>query len=159
MRTLAATDMSVYSTVDFETTYTYEGDDLGAAWNKDSTTFRVWAPTADSVSVDGKEHEACDPYARTTGVNGQRAMVKKYIVDNVKYWADEYHMDGFRFDLVGLIDTETIRECMEEVHKTYPNVIFYGEGWTMSTQLTKEGYTMTTQANSTSVSCFAHDFC
>lgn len=75
MRTLAATDMSVYSTADFEAAYTYEGDDLGAAWTKDSATFRVWAPTADSVSVDGKEHEACDPYARTTGVNGQRAMM------------------------------------------------------------------------------------
>nr|MBQ8244968.1 type I pullulanase [Oscillospiraceae bacterium] len=85
----------------------------------------------------------------------ERAMVKKYIVDSVKYWADEYHMDGFRFDLVGLIDTETINECMAEVHKTHPNVIFYGEGWTMSTQLTKDGYTMTTQPNSTQVPGFA----
>ena len=386
---------STYSSAEFEAAYTYEGDDLGAAWTKDATTFRVWAPTAKSVKVklyqggtagvddlieqidmtadvngtwvvtkegdlngvyytylvevDGKVNEACDPYARTTGVNGQRAMVidldatdpegweedvdphygnsitdaviyelhvrdlssdassgitntgkflglieagtvnsqgvstgldhikslgithlhllpsydyasvdetdpeagfnwgydpvnynvpegsyatdpyhgevrvqemkqmikglhdngisvvldvvynhvsnaetfcfnqivpgyfsrisdsgtysngsycgndtaseramvKKYIVDSVKYWADEYHMDGFRFDLVGLIDTETINECMEEVHKTHPNVIFYGEGWTMSTQLTKDGYTMTTQANSTEVPGFA----
>lgn len=385
----------VYSSAAFEEAYTYTGDDLGAVWSTDATTFRVWAPTADSVkvnlyesgtpgtedrleqlemtadvngtwvvtkagdlngvyytyavSVDGKVNEACDPYARTTGVNGQRAMVldldstdpegwdkdvdphygknatdaiiyelhvrdlssdassgitntgkflglieegtansggvptgldhmkalgithlhllpsydyasvdetdpdapfnwgydpvnynvpegsystdpylgevrvkemkqmikglhdngisvildvvynhvsnaetfcfnqivpgyfsrinengvysngsycgndtaseramvKKYIVDSVKYWADEYHMDGFRFDLVGLIDTETINACMEEVHKTHPNVIFYGEGWTMSTQLTKEGYTMTTQPNSTLVPGFA----
>ena len=78
----------------------------------------------------------------------ERAMVKKYIVDSVKYWADEYHIDGFRWDLVGLIDTETINEVMAEVHKTHPNIIFYGEGWTMSTQVTKEGYTMTTQVNS-----------
>ena len=85
----------------------------------------------------------------------ERAMVKKYIVDSVKYWADEYHMDGFRFDLAGLIDTETINECIEEVHKTHPNVIFYGEGWNMGTQLTKEGYTMTTQANSTLVPGFS----
>ena len=85
----------------------------------------------------------------------ERAMVKKYIVDSVKYWADEYHMDGFRFDLAGLIDTETINECIEEVHKTHPNVIFYGEGWNMGTQVTKEGYTMTTQANSLAVPEFA----
>ena len=390
-----AADMSDYSTEEFEAAYTYEGNDLGASWSKDATTFRVWAPTADAVkvnlyesgtagtddligqldmtadvngtwvaaregdlngvyytylvSVDGKENEACDPYARTTGVNGQRAMVidldstdpegwendvdphygnnvtdaviyelhvrdlssdvssgiantgkflglieegtvnsqgvptgldhmkalgithlhllpsydyasvdetdpdapfnwgydpvnynvpegsystdpyhgevrvkemkqmikglhdngisvildvvynhvynaeefcfnrivpgyfsrisdtdvysngsycgndtaseramvKKYIVDSVKYWADEYHMDGFRFDLVGLIDIETINECMEEVHKTHPNVIFYGEGWTMSTQLTREGVTLTTQPNSTQVPGFA----
>ena len=85
----------------------------------------------------------------------ERSMVKKYIVDSVKYWADEYHIDGFRFDLVGLIDTETINAVMEEVHKTHPNVIFYGEGWTMSTSVTKEGYKMTTQANSTEVPGFA----
>ena len=86
----------------------------------------------------------------------ERAMVKKFIVDSVKYWADEYHMDGFRFDLAGLIDTETINECIEEVHKTHPNVIFYGEGWTMGTQVTKEGYTMATQANSTATPEFSY---
>ena len=85
----------------------------------------------------------------------ERAMVKKYIVDSVKYWADEYHMDGFRFDLAGLIDTETINACIEEVHKTHPNVLFYGEGWTMGTQVTKEGYTMTTQVNSQLVPGFS----
>ena len=85
----------------------------------------------------------------------ERAMVKKYIVDSVKYWADEYHIDGFRWDLVGLIDTETIKEVMEEVHKTHPHVIFYGEGWTMATNVTKEGYTMTTQVNSQEVPGFA----
>ena len=85
----------------------------------------------------------------------ERAMVKKYIVDSVKYWADEYHMDGFRFDLAGLIDAETINACIEEVHKTHPNVIFYGEGWNMATQVTKDGYTMTTQANSQAVPEFA----
>ena len=85
----------------------------------------------------------------------ERSMVKKYIVDSVKYWADEYHIDGFRFDLAGLIDTETINACIEEVHKTHPNVIFYGEGWNMGTQVTKEGYTMTTQANSSLVPGFS----
>ena len=79
----------------------------------------------------------------------ERPMVKKYIVESVLYWAEEYHVDGFRFDLVGLIDTETINEIIEEVHKAHPNVIFYGEGWTMSTSVTKDGYTMTTQLNST----------
>ena len=85
----------------------------------------------------------------------ERAMVKKYIVDSVKYWADEYHIDGFRWDLVGLIDTETINEVMEEVHKTHPNIIFYGEGWTMATDVTKDGYTMTTQVNSQETPGFA----
>ena len=85
----------------------------------------------------------------------ERAMVKKYIVDSVTYWADEYHIDGFRFDLVGLIDTETINAVIEEVHKDHPNVIFYGEGWTMGTTVTKEGYTMTTQVTSAQTPEFA----
>ncbi len=67
----------------------------------------------------------------------ERTMVRKYIVDSVCYWADEYHIDGFRFDLVGLLDIQTINEITTAVHKKHPNVIFYGEGWTMPTELTK----------------------
>lgn len=85
----------------------------------------------------------------------ERSMVSKYIVDSVLYWVEEYHIDGFRFDLVGLIDTETINAVIEQVHKEHPNVIFYGEGWTMNTLVTKEGYTMTTQVNSTETPGFA----
>lgn len=86
----------------------------------------------------------------------ERAMVRKYIVDSVKYWAEEYHIDGFRFDLVGLIDTETINEVVEEVHTEYPDVIFYGEGWTMDTSVTKDGYLMATQINSPETPDFAY---
>lgn len=86
----------------------------------------------------------------------ERSMVKKYIVDSVSYWADEYHIDGFRFDLVGLLDTETINAIIEEVHKDHPDVIFYGEGWTMSTALTKGGYTLATQVNSEQTPEFAY---
>ena len=86
----------------------------------------------------------------------ERSMVKKYIVDSVKYWADEYHIDGFRFDLVGLIDTETMNAVVEEVHKTHPNVIFYDEGWDMTSYITKDGYTMATQVNSTETPDFAY---
>ena len=91
----------------------------------------------------------------------ERAMVKKYIVDSVTYWADEYHIDGFRFDLAGLIDTETMNAVIEAVHETHPNVIFYCEGWTMTTYPTKDGYEMTTQQNSTLVPdmAFFNDTC
>ncbi|MCM1283815.1 MAG: type I pullulanase [Muribaculaceae bacterium] len=85
----------------------------------------------------------------------ERSMVKKYIVESVCYWADEYHIDGFRFDLVGLLDTETVNAIVEEVHKDHPNVIFYGEGWTMETAVTKEGYKMATQQNSENTPGFA----
>ncbi len=77
----------------------------------------------------------------------ERSMVSKYIVDSVKYWADEYHIDGFRFDLVGLIDTDTINALVTEVHKTHPNIIFYGEGWDMAVGITKPNVHMTVQSN------------
>ena len=83
----------------------------------------------------------------------ERSMVRKYIVDSVVYWAEEYHIDGFRWDLVGLIDIDTINQVMEEVHAINPNIIFYGEGWEMCTWTTKDGYVnrMTIQPNDTKV--------
>jgi pullulanase len=86
----------------------------------------------------------------------ERSMVKKYIVDSVNYWADEYHIDGFRFDLVGLLDTETVNEIVETVHESHPDVIFYGEGWTLSTSVTKVGYDLATQTNSAETPGFAY---
>ena len=86
----------------------------------------------------------------------ERSMVRKYIVDSVKYWADEYHIDGFRFDLVGLLDVDTVNAIVEEVHKTHPNVIFYGEGWTLTTSVTKEDVTLATQLNSELTPGFAY---
>ena len=85
----------------------------------------------------------------------ERSMVRKYIVDSVNYWAEEYHIDGFRFDLVGLIDIKTINDVMHTVHQTHPNVIFYGEGWTMNTAMTKPGYELAVQGNSEKLPGFA----
>ena len=85
----------------------------------------------------------------------ERSMVRKYIVDSVNYWADEYHIDGFRFDLVGLMDTELINEIVESVHEKHPDVIFYGEGWSLTTLTTKE-VELATQTNSGSTPGFAY---
>ncbi len=86
----------------------------------------------------------------------ERAMVRKYIVDSVLYWADEYHIDGFRFDLVGLLDAETINEVVEEVHKTHPDVIFYGEGWVMNTAVEPSNTIMANQQNAGDTEDFAY---
>ena len=85
----------------------------------------------------------------------ERSMVRNYIVDSVCYWADEYHIDGFRFDLVGLMDIDTINSIVTEVHKRHPNVVFYGEGWTMATDLTKD-VLLATQINSKLTPGFAY---
>ncbi len=85
----------------------------------------------------------------------ERAMVRKYIVDSVSYWADEYHIDGFRFDLVGLIDCAAIRAIMTKVHENHPNVIFYGEGWDMYSGPQKPGMEMAIQHNGHLIPGFA----
>ena len=85
----------------------------------------------------------------------ERSMVRKYIVDSVCYWADEYHIDGFRFDLVGLLDVDTINAIVSEVHRCHPNVVFYGEGWNLDTQTTKP-CDLAVQANSGKTPGFAY---
>ena len=66
-------------------------------------------------------------------VASERPMVRKFIVDSVKYWASEYNLDGFRFDLMGLMDIQTINEVTAELKKIDPTIIVIGEGWDMGT--------------------------
>ena len=63
----------------------------------------------------------------------ERPMVRKFIVDSVKYWASEYNLDGFRFDLMGLIDIKTINEVTAALKIIDPTIIVIGEGWEMGT--------------------------
>ncbi len=60
-----------------------------------------------------------------------RKMVRKLIIDSVLFWAGEYKVDGFRFDLMGLIDVETMNELRQELHDLDERIIVYGEGWKM----------------------------
>ena len=60
----------------------------------------------------------------------ERYMFRKYMIDSVLYWAKEYHIDGFRFDLMGLHDLETMRIIRSELNKVDKSIIMYGEGWT-----------------------------
>lgn len=61
-----------------------------------------------------------------------REMVRKYIVESVKYWVNEYHVDGFRFDLMGIHDIETMNTIRAELDKIDPTIFIYGEGWAAS---------------------------
>ena len=76
----------------------------------------------------------------------ERPMMRKYIVDSVRYWAEEYHVDGFRFDLMALHDVETMQAVEAAVHEVNPNAILYGEGWTGGTSALVEGF-RASQAN------------
>ena len=68
----------------------------------------------------------------------ERAMVRKYIVDSVVYWAKEYHIDGFRFEQMGLIDIETMNAVREALDKVDPSILMYGDGWTAGTSALAE---------------------
>lgn len=60
----------------------------------------------------------------------ERQMMSDFIVNSVKYWADEYHIDGFRFDLMAIHDIETMNRVAAELKKINPSIFVYGEGWT-----------------------------
>lgn len=63
-------------------------------------------------------------------VASERAMVRKFMIESVVYWAKEYHLDGFRFDLMGVHDIETMNQISAALHKIDPTIFIYGEGWT-----------------------------
>lgn len=61
----------------------------------------------------------------------EKPMVRKLIVDSVMNLINEYHIDGLRFDLMGLLDVETMNEIERKVHQVKPDAMIYGEGWNM----------------------------
>lgn len=65
----------------------------------------------------------------------ENLMMKRFIIDSVLYWHEEYHIDGFRFDLMGIHDIDTINTIK---HKLPKNIMVYGEGWDLGTNLPKE---------------------
>lgn len=76
----------------------------------------------------------------------ERSMVRKFIISSVKRWATEYKIDGFRFDLMGLIDIETMNDIRLALDKISPSILLYGEGWTGGLSLLK-GYDASSKAN------------
>jgi len=60
----------------------------------------------------------------------ERYMMRKFMLESVLYWVKEYHIDGFRFDLMGVHDIETMNLISKELHKIKPDILLYGEGWT-----------------------------
>ena len=62
----------------------------------------------------------------------ERPMMRKFMIESVVYWAKEYHVDGFRFDLMGIHDIETMNAIRAALDKVDPTIVIYGEGWTAS---------------------------
>ena len=62
--------------------------------------------------------------------NSESPMARRLILDSLNYWTTEFGVDGFRFDLMALIDHETLRQAERELHKVNPNIVLFGEPWT-----------------------------
>lgn len=60
----------------------------------------------------------------------ERTMMRKFMLESVLYWVKEYHIDGFRFDLMGVHDIETMNLLSSALHQVKPDILLYGEGWT-----------------------------
>jgi len=59
----------------------------------------------------------------------ERPMMRRFMIESVKYWVQEYHIDGFRFDLMGVHDIETMNEIRKALDEIDPTIFIYGEGW------------------------------
>ena len=77
--------------------------------------------------------------ANGTGVGNDvasdRKMARRFIIDSVLFWLKEYQMDGFRFDLMGILDTETMNDIRRAIDEIDPSVLMIGEGWDLNTPL------------------------
>lgn len=86
--------------------------------------------------------EADGTFANGTGVGNEvaseRSMASKYIVDSALYWASEYKLDGYRFDLMGILDVDTMNKIRQGVDKIDPAFLIIGEGWNMGSSLFPE---------------------
>ena len=87
-----------------------------------------------------------------------RKMVRKLIVDALKFFVNFYDVDGFRFDLLGIIDIKTSWEIQNELRKIKPNIMLYGEGWDMPTFLDHDLKTTNDNASRLPHFAFFNDF-
>lgn len=76
-------------------------------------------------------------YSNGSGCGNETAseqpLMRQFMIESVKYWINEYHIDGFRFDLMGIHDIETMNVIRAEVDKIDPSIYIYGEGWSAGT--------------------------
>ena len=96
-------------------------------FNIEGNSFQKTAPDY-FYRKDGDRYS--DASACGNEVASERPMVRKYIIDSLCYWVSEYHIDGFRFDLMGALDIETMNQARAALVKLKPDIILYGEGWT-----------------------------
>ena len=119
IQALHAAGIRVIMDVVYNHTYSVEGCALG----------RVVPQYFYRMNEDGT-------YANGSGCGNETAsdkeMMRQFMVESVCYWAREYHIDGFRFDLMGIHDQETMRQIRAALDEIDPSILTYGEGWAAS---------------------------
>lgn len=81
--------------------------------------------------VSGYYYRTISKSGAGTDIASEKTMVSKLIVDSLTYWTNEFKVDGFRFDLMGLIDANTIQTAFEESYNLNPKTLYIGEGWAL----------------------------
>merc|ERR1711879_850727 len=108
--------------------------------NMDVVFNHVWDiktfPFEKIVPGYGFRHDEQGMITNSSGCNNdlatERLMIRKFVIDSVMYWAKEYKIDGFRFDLMGLIDIRTMNTLRQKLDRFRSDMMVYGEGWQMS---------------------------
>lgn len=90
-------------------------------------------------------------------VASNHKMIRKYIVDSVVYWAKEFCLDGFRFDLMGILDIETMNTIRQKLDEIDDSIIVLGEGWHLNTDLKEDEKATQTNANKLKGIAFFND--
>jgi len=93
----------------------------------DQHSFQVFSP--DYYYRKNEHGRFSNASACGNEIASEKEYVRNYIVESLKFWMNEYHIDGFRFDLMGVLDIETMNLIESELRKINPGVLLYGEGW------------------------------
>lgn len=100
--------------------YNHTGETAGSNFNREVPGYYY------RHNADGSYSDAAACGNETAS---ERAMMRKYMIESCAYWVNEYHIDGFRFDLMGIHDIKTMNLLTDSLLKVDPTLIFYGEGW------------------------------
>ena len=102
-------------------------------FNIDNSNFQRTYPDYYYRKVATTPDGSPSAYSNGSGCGNETAsekpMMRKFMIESVKYWVNEYHIDGFRFDLMGVHDIVTMNEIRKALDEINPNIFIYGEGW------------------------------
>ncbi len=89
-----------------------------------------WAAVPYYYFRTGAKGDLLDESGVGNSMDDAHPMVRKFVIDSLTYWETQYHVDGFRFDLLGIFTPQTVAAISQALHKIRPDILLYGEPWT-----------------------------